>query len=218
MLGDMQGLNGQVLNNKKYRRGDYIYRQGDACKYLFVIKAGSAKSQIISVKGTDQVIGFHFSTEVMGLDALDSNKHASSVVVLENSIVCAFPRQLIEKCCTTTPAFQVDLIARFSREIVHEHQLLMLINKNTAEQRVAIFLLDLFIRMGFRGKAKIDINLCMSRADIANYLGLVPETVSRVLSKFERLGIIAVKKKKLKIIDIKNLSEYSAYHCHSEFS
>lgn len=59
------------------------------------------------------------------------------------------------------------------------------------------------------------MNLGMSRADIANYLGLVPETISRVFSSFERKGMITVKKKKLQIIDIQMLSEYSGNQCHS---
>lgn len=216
LLSDIPDQYSQILNNISYQCGDYIYRQGEVCKYLFVIKTGAAKSQVGFIEGIDQVIGFHFSTEVLGLDAFDCNKHVSSVIVLENSIVCAFPRQLVEKLCADSPDFQRELIARLSREIVQEHQLLTLINKNTAEQRVALFLLDLSIRMGFGGEAKIDIKLCMSRADIANYLGLVPETISRILSRFELLGMIAVKKKKLQIIDMKMLSEYSQYHCHRE--
>lgn len=213
---DIQGLDNQLLRNKRYQYGDYIYRQGESCESVFFIKSGSAKSQISSDQGIDQVTGFHFSTEVLGLDALGYDKHVSSVMVLENSIVCAFSRQLVEKICLVSPDFQRDLIARLSREIAHEHQLLMLINKYTAEQRVAIFLLDLFIRMGYRGKSTIDINLSMSRADIANYLGLVPETISRAFSKFERLGIIEVKKKKLKVIDMNVLGKYSQHYLHSE--
>ncbi len=218
LLSGKSYLGGEIINNIIYRPGDYIYRQGEVCKHLFVIKTGAVKSQIGSIDGIDQIIGFHFSTEVLGFDGLDCNKYVSSVIVLENSIVCAFPRQLVEMFCAVSPDFQRDLIARLSREITHEHQFLMLINKNTAEQRVALFLLDLSIRLGGREVVKIDIILCMSRADIANYLGLVPETISRILSRFELKGVIAVRKKKLKIINMKMLNEYSHRHCCYEIA
>jgi len=210
-LENSASLDSFVSSNIQYQCGDYIYRQGDACKKIFIVKFGSTKSFINSVEGAEQVIGFKFPGEVLGLDALDTNEHVSSVMALENSIICGFSLHYIDTLCTADSAFQKEIIARFSREIVHEYQLLMLINKNSAEQRVAIFLLELLVRMGFSRGQLIKLNLCMSRADIANYLGLVPETVSRALSRFERLGIIIVKKKKLKIIDEQLLIKYSTH-------
>ncbi len=146
---------------------------------------------------------------MLGLDALDSNKHVSSVVAMENSVICGFTRKYVESLSLIDPVFQKQIISRFSREIIQDYQLLMLINKKTAEQRVAIFLLELLVRMNFDSGQNIHLKLSMSRADIANYLGLVAETVSRILSRFERLGMITVKKKKLQIIDEQLLINYS---------
>lgn len=209
---DVEGLSTLVSNNIKYRSGDYIYRQGDTSQNIFIVKSGATKSLVNSVEGNEQVIGFHFAGEVLGFDALDTNQHASSVIALENSIICGFSRQLIDKLCATDATFQKELIARFSCEIVRDYQLLMLINKKTAEQRGAIFLLELLARMGYSRGQVIYLDLVMSRADIASYLGLVPETVSRVLSKFERMGMLVVKKKKLQIVDNELLVNYSNDH------
>jgi CRP/FNR family transcriptional regulator len=211
-ISDVEGLSTLISNNIKYRCGDYIYRQGDASKNIFIVKSGATKSLINSVEGNEQVIGFHFAGEVLGFDALDTNIHVSSVIALENSIICGFPRQLLDRLCARDATFQKELIARFSREIVRDYQLLILINKKNAEQRVAIFLLELLVRMGCASGQIVHLDLVMSRADIANYLGLVPETVSRVLSKFERIGMLVVKKKKLQIVDDELLVKYSNDH------
>jgi CRP/FNR family transcriptional regulator len=203
-------LAGDISSDRLYHKEDYIFRQGERCKKLFIVKSGSIKSFITSDDGNEQVIGFRFAGEVLGLDALDGSEHLSSVIALENSVICGFSRSYIEFLCRTDPSFQGEIIARFSREIVRDYQLLMLINKKTAEQRVAIFLLELLIRMNFVPGQSSCLKLSMSRADIADYLGLVPETVSRILSRFERFGIITVKKKKLQIIDEQSLIHYSS--------
>ncbi len=208
-ISDVEGLSALISKNIKYRCGDYIYRQGDTSENIFIVKSGATKSLINSVEGNELVIGFHFAGEVLGFDAIDTNIHASSVLALDNSIICGFSRQLLDRLCTTDATFQKELIARFSHEIVRDYQLLILINKKTAEQRVAIFLLELLVRMGSSRGQVIHLNLVMSRADIASYLGLVPETVSRVLSKFERMGMLVVKKKKLQIVNDQLLVKYS---------
>ncbi len=118
-------LDGFVSNDRQYQDGQYIFRQGESCEKVFIVKSGSIKSFIISADGNEQVIGFRFAGEVLGLDALDKNKHVSSVVALENSIICGFSRKYIEFLCQTSPSFQKEIIARFSREIVQDYQLLM---------------------------------------------------------------------------------------------
>ncbi len=208
-LENFSSLKDYVSNDRQFQDGKFIFRQGEPCEKIFIVKSGSIKSFITSADGTDQIIGFRFAGEVLGLDALDSDKHVSSVVALENSVICGFSRKYIETLCQTNPAFQREIISRFSREIVQDYQLLMLINKKTAEQRVAIFLLELLLRMNFVPGQIIHLKLTMNRADIANYLGLVPETVSRILSRFERLGMITVKKKRLQIIDEQLLINHS---------
>ncbi len=208
-LGNISSFEGYISNDQQYQDGCYIFRQGDCSDKIFIIKSGSIKSFITSADGNEQVIGFRFPGEVLGLDALDSNKHVSSVVAMENSVICGFTRKYVESLSLIDPVFQKQIISRFSREIIQDYQLLMLINKKTAEQRVAIFLLELLVRMNFDSGQNIHLKLSMSRTDIANYLGLVAETVSRILSRFERLGMITVKKKKLQIIDEQLLINYS---------
>ncbi len=208
-LENFSRLANSISNDRQYRDEDYIFRQGENCEKLFIVKSGSIKSSITSADGNEQVIGFRFTGEVLGLGALSGNKHVSSVVALEDSVVCGFSRRYIEFLCQTDRSFQREIIARFSREIIRDYQLLMLINKKTAEQRVAVFLLELLLRKDFVPGRIIDLKLSMSRADIANYLGLVPETISRILSRFERLGMISVKKKKLQIIDEQSLIYFS---------
>ena len=96
---------------------------------------------------------------------------------------------------------------QFSGTISQYQELLMIINNKTAEQRVAVFLLDYSNRLKSRGLSGVNLHLCMSRGDIGSYLGLAAETVSRSLSKFEHLGIITVHKKNVRIASIQKLKD-----------
>ena len=113
-----------------------------------------------------------------------------------------------------------ELTFQFSREITLNHQLLMTINKNNAEERIAIFLLDLSCRSYLRGFSEVNLHLSMSRKDIGNYLGVASETVSRILTKFEREGVININGKDLKLIKIQSLEpSFNSYdRCAALFS
>jgi CRP/FNR family transcriptional regulator len=88
-----------------------------------------------------------------------------------------------------------------SQEIAEDQQLLTLLSKNTADQRVATLMLSISARNKRRKLSAANFRLPMSRTDIGNYLGLTVETVSRVLSRFQKLGVLAVDNKEINIID-----------------
>lgn len=189
-------------------KGRYIYYQGEEIKNLFFLKAGSVKNIYTNKQGDQQIINFYFPGEVIGLAQLYHSYHSSSSVTLEKSIVCSFSLRFILANCERNPNLLHTVLECFNAEIQHRHESLLAINHRTAGRRLADFLLELVYRQDLSRNRPILLGLTMSRADIANYLGVAPETISRILSKYEKSGLILANKKK---IQINNLNELSAY-------
>ena len=194
-----------ITNSHAFSKDQHLFRTGGATENLYILKSGSAKSYLVSENGDEQIIGFHFPGEVLGLDDLTNNQHASSVVFLEDSNVCSISTNSFDALVNEIPQIQHETISRLNEKIGHAHELLLMINHLTAEQRVAAFILELSERMNLIGFPKTSIKLNMSRPDIANYLGLASDTVSRLLKTFERQSLILVKNKNLEIIDFQKL-------------
>jgi CRP/FNR family transcriptional regulator len=92
-----------------------------------------------------------------------------------------------------------------SREMHDDQVLLMLLGKRSADERLAAFLLNLSERYGQRGYSPVEYNLSMSRHDIANYLGLAVETISRWFSRLQDSGIVAVRARNVRLLDLERL-------------
>lgn len=108
--------------------------------------------------------------------------------------------------CRATEAMQRHVHRMMSSEIVRESQIMMLLGTMNAEQRVAAFLLNLSQRMKRRGYSGAEFNLRMTREEMGSYLGMKLETVSRMLSKFRRDGIVHACEKRIRIVDYDRLS------------
>ncbi len=194
-----------VRNIHSYSKNQHLFRIGESADKLFILRSGSAKSYLVTENGNEQIICFHFSGEVFGLDDLAHQHHSSSILFLENASVCMIAKHSFENLLKKFPPLQQETISRLNREITHSHEMLLSANHSSAEQRIASFILELSERMDLIGLSKASYKLSMSRLDIANYLGLATDTISRVLKTVERKGLIRVKNKNLEIIDFQEL-------------
>ncbi|MCK9605712.1 MAG: Crp/Fnr family transcriptional regulator [Methylomonas sp.] len=195
-----------LLHDLIQPKGRYIYYQGEDIKNLFFLKAGSVKNIYANNQGDQQIINFYFPGEVIGLAHLYHSYYLSSAITLEKSIVCAFSLPFIQANCEKFPNLLKNILEHFNAEILHCHESLLAINHGIASKRLGVFLLDLIHRQNLAHNRPILIRLTMSRADIANYLGLAPETVSRVLGKYEKSGLILANKKKIQINNLNKLT------------
>jgi CRP/FNR family transcriptional regulator, anaerobic regulatory protein len=186
-------------------KGRYIYYQDEEIKNLFFVKSGSVKSVYFNQNGDQQIINFHYPGEIIGLAHLNHSYHSSSAITLEKSVICAFSLRFILANCEKHPNLLTNILKRFNAELKHRHESLLSINHRIASKRLGNFLLDVINRQFLTRNKPIELHLTMSRADMANYLGLAPETVSRVLSKYEKSGLIFANKKKVRI---NNLDEF----------
>jgi CRP/FNR family transcriptional regulator, anaerobic regulatory protein len=199
---DVERLDEIVKRTRPLHRGDFLFRDGDRFRSLYVVKTGSVKTFAPSPEGGEQVLGFHLPGEVIGLDAIDKDIHACSAKVLETSAICEIPFTRLEELTATIPSLQHQMYRLLSKEIGHDTDMLLLLGKKNAEERLAAFLLSLSKRLHKRGLSATDFYLSMSRHEIGNYLGLAVETVSRLFTRFQDDGLMNVDRKHIQLLDV----------------
>lgn len=202
---DMESLDNVIKQRRVLHEGNYLFQQGEENRQIYAVRSGSVKTFTHTVDGDTQVMGFHLPGEIVGLDGLDEAVHHCSAQALETTSVCELPLSDFEDICTQIPSLQRQLLKLVSREISQDHKMLMLLAKKNSEQRLATFLLSLSGRFHMRGLSEDSFLLSMRRQDIASYLGLAVETVSRILSKFDEMKVLNVERKSIEILDREKL-------------
>lgn len=189
--------------NRKFKMGDLVVRAGDPFTRLLVIKAGTLKTFVqtqADIPG-EKVIGFHGPGEVLGLDGAAECRHLASSRALESGVYCEVPILGLDAEARSNPGLQHHLFRLFSQGLVAANSTMSLLNFVAGAQRVSAFLLSLSDRNASLGLAPDAIRLTMSRADIASFLGMATETVSRLLGRLNHDGVIAVEGKTVRILD-----------------
>ena len=197
---ELESLEKLVRQTRPMHKGDYLFRSGDPHSSLYAVRSGSVKLFTDSDDGDEQIIGFYLPGEIVGLDGFETGTHNCSAVALETSSLCGFPCSQLTEICQSIPALQEQMFRIMGRELSHENRLLLTIGKKNAEERIATFISSLSARFKILGFSPLDFHLSMSRQEIGNYLGLTIETVSRVLSRFQKNGIIEIDNKRITIV------------------
>ncbi len=203
---DLRRVEQVVYARRRLRRGESLFKAGDAFSAVYAIRSGFLKSTILNDDGREQVMGFHMAGELLGLDGIGLGKYNGNAVALEDCEICVLPFSLVEELGREIPTMQRHLHGVLSREIVRDHGVMMLLGSMRAEERLAAFLLNLSKRFTHRGYSPSDFHLRMTREEIGSYLGLKLETVSRLFSRFQDDGLIEVQQKHVRIVDITGLA------------
>lgn len=188
-------------------RGDHLFRTNEEFHNVYTVRSGAIKTYVILQSGEEQVIGFHTPGDVVGLDAIDSGHYMCNAMVLDTSCICPLPFEQLCRLGARSPVIQGRLMRSLSRRIVDHEGLLLILGQKTADQRMAAFLLHISRQQHRLGLSAVDINLPMSRADIASYLALAVETVSRVLTRLQEGGVLDVQRNHVRILDLDRLAE-----------
>lgn len=200
-MADIERLDAVVQQRVPIDSGETLFDAGEAFRNLYVVRGGTMRTTQAGTPGEEQVIGFHLPGELLALDAISSGYHQCTAVALDRTSVCAVPFSQLERVATRVPALQKQLLRIISREMVEDHQHLAALGRRSARERLALFLYSLAVRLERSGHAGDSFNLSMSRGDIASYLGLALETVSRLMTRLAEEGIIAIDRRHLRIID-----------------
>ncbi len=213
-INEVEQLANIIKNKRLLRVDDLLYSSHDDCQSLYAVKSGSFRSFIVNSEGVEQTIGFYLPGELMGLDALSHRRFSSSVIALETASVCELPLSRLNELCAQIPSLQQQLTRILSKEIATDHDQILLLGHSSAKERMATFLLMLSRRYGALGFSNTEFNLSMRRQDIANFLGLSNETISRQLTELTKAGVITVKQRCVQIVDL-HLLQLIVEPCHT---
>ncbi|MCA8236071.1 fumarate/nitrate reduction transcriptional regulator Fnr [Burkholderia cenocepacia] len=198
-------LESVICAARPVKRGEALFREGDAFDNLYAVRSGSLKTVATRHDGREQVTGLHLAGEALGLDGICDDTHPRTAVALEDSSVCVIPYSALKALCSEAGSMQLRMHKLMSEQIVRETSQTMLLGSLNAEERVAAFLLDVSSRYLKRGYSPSEFNLRMTREDIGSYLGMTLETVSRTLSKFQKRGLIEMQGRHVQIVDFDGL-------------
>ena len=204
-VSDLEQLDKLVGTRRQVLRGNALFRSGDSFHALYAVRTGFFKTRVSSEDGRDQVTGFQMAGELLGLDGISTDRHSCDAVALEDSQVCVIPYEQLESLTREFSELQRQFHKIMSREIVRDHGVMLLLGSMRAEERLAAFLLNLTQRLQARGFSAAALVLRMTREEIGSYLGLKLETVSRTFSKFQDDGILEVKQRHLRVLDLPSL-------------
>jgi CRP/FNR family transcriptional regulator len=191
-----------VKNRRPLHLNEFLYVQGEPCRNLYAVKSGSFRSFMANSEGGEQTLGFYLPGEFMGLDSLQHGRFTCSLIALETSSVCELPLSGLNALCSELPGLQLQIMRIMGKEIASDHDKILSLGHRSAKCRIAGFLLTLSRRYGALGFSGTEFNLSMRRYDIANFLGLTMETVSRQLADLNNTGVITVKRRGIKINDL----------------
>ncbi len=216
---DINKIDTLVTERVRLKKGESLYRQGDELTAVYGIKFGTLKTEYALPDGREQITGFHLPGEMLGLDGIGENHYQSNAIALEDSEACVVRFSDFESLARQIPSLQHQFHKILSRELTQDQRHLLSLGSLRAEERLASFLLNLSDRLAIRGYSPTEYHLRMSREEIGSYLGIQLETVSRLFSRFTESGLIQIKQRHIKLIDMDGLIELagksSAIHCQS---
>ena len=200
----LEALHCLVEHVGPFHEGDCIFREGTPFDAIAAVRAGTVKTCVSDDEGREQVLGFFLPGEVIGLNAIHGERYPCDAMALDTVTLCRFSFPKMAHLATRMPGLQTQLFRLLSEDIGKAS---LLTGGHGADERMAAFLVSLSRRYAARGFSPTRFQLSMPRTDIANYLRLAAETVSRVLRRFQDEGLLSVERREL---EIRNLARLEA--------
>lgn len=196
---ELQRLREVVRGPLPVKRGEILYRQGARGDAIFAVADGSFKASAANARGQESILDLYFQGDFLGLEALGGETHGCTLEALEPGSVFKLSVPELATAVADVPGLERELIGLMSREICRREEHRMLVGQKDAASKLASFLLYLSRRAQTDGSDPVDIRLHLRRQDMASYLGLATETVSRLLNRFARNRLIDVAAKRIKL-------------------
>jgi CRP/FNR family transcriptional regulator, anaerobic regulatory protein len=189
-----------IFQHRRLQAGQALFRAGEVFNNLYFVKTGSLKTVVLLDDGREQVTGFHFPGDALGVDAITSPTHPSEAIALEDTYVCAIPFAQLTRLSQRVEHLQIYVQRLLAREVVRDQGLMLLLGRMHADERVAAFLINISRRFKARGYSAVEFTLSMAREEIGNYLGLTMETVSRCFSRLRSAGVLSAENRHVRIL------------------
>ena len=142
-MQDLDALDDIVKRGRPLKKGEFLFRQGDEFSSVYAVRSGTLKTFSISGCGEEQITGFHLPSEFVGLSGMDTELYPVSAIALETTSICEIPFERLDELSASLPQLRRQLMRIMSREIRDDQQMMMLLSKKTADERIATFLVNL---------------------------------------------------------------------------
>ncbi len=199
LKSEIDRLDDIVERKLPLKKNQHLFNTGDSFSALYAIRAGIIKVYSFSDSGEEMIHGFYLPGDVLGIDALADKKHHYNAVAIDSSSICNLPFDQLTDLAIQIPNLNQQIFTVMSKEVNEGRLHSELLTKRNADQRVAQFIWHMAERYQSRGYASDEFRLSILHRDVALYLGLTPETVSRILAKFHADKVVTWKKKEVKI-------------------
>lgn len=212
--GELQELNA-IARRKRLQAGQAHVMQGDTVRDFANVTDGVAKLVKGAEDGRSQIVGLLFPSDFIGgpLNTNEPQEEPHAIEAVSDLELCVFPRDRFEELLHAYPSLEFKLLNRTLSELQVAREWMVLLGRKTAQERVASFLLHVNGKMrnvGCNGQVSFDMPL--TRADIADFVGLTLETVSRQFSKLKKDKVISISgTKRITFIDEKRLRERAGF-------
>lgn len=197
---DMGRLDEIIRQRRPLAPGASLFRMGEGLGSVFVTQEGAVKTVTYGENGDEQIIGFHLPGELIGLDALADGRHRCDAVALTKTTLCEIPYARLGEIAVQIPGLQQQLLRVIGMSVGRDQDHKEILVRRQANERIALFLNGLSERYRAIGRDALNLQLPMSRIDIANYLGLALETVSRGFTRLQDDGLIEVRGRQVTLV------------------
>ena len=186
-------------------RGEHVYSVGDLSNCVYVLRRGALKTYVVSADGDEQILAFHSAGDLIGFDALSGGRQTRNTVALSHAEVCRLPIEHLNGGGDVGGVLHNRMLEGLNREIQRLQSMLKL-DRLTAEQRICFFLVSQARRQGSDG-GRYRVNLVMTRSEIGCFLDLATETVSRMFTRLQNLGLISVERHVVELLKLSELQD-----------
>ena len=200
-----------MTGHKSFKKGELLCSDGEKSDTLFIINEGGVKISKFTKDGKEQIIHILASGDFFGELSLFSKNETYNfdVYALSALKICTLTKQNMDEILINNPEISLKLLQIITKRLSQTENLAQNLATNDAEIRIAYMLLEFAEKYGVPTDQGLQVNLPINREEMASYVGVTRETISRKLSVFENLGIISHKGNKLLVIkQLKMLKSY----------
>lgn len=198
------------FTQREFKRGQYIFWEGDPAHCLYVIKEGKVKIVKHSTSGKEMVLEIVTPGDICGGGAIFSETHPASAKAAEKTITFSISQQSLFGLLAKYQSLAQGIIIYLGEKLMKAHEMIMALASSKVDKRIAALLLGLSEKHGSPIPQGVKINIRLTRQDIADIVGTTVETAIRVMSKLKKQGLIASDSKKIILIDKERLKKWIA--------
>ncbi|WP_102347254.1 Crp/Fnr family transcriptional regulator [Bacillus sp. Marseille-P3661] len=180
-----------VTKSRCYKKGEFIFREGERSETLFIINSGLIKFSKVSEEGKEQILRLLFKGDFFGQFALLQNEdHYADAEALDETIICSIDKKFFLDTLKYNPTMAVHFINALNNRLFHADEWMSLLSLMDVEQRLARVLLLFYEKLDITNN---QFTLPITKRDLASLIGTTPETLSRKLVAFSAQQLISLK-------------------------